>query len=92
MQPPFHQCIRNKVILHELCTQKTPKLFSRSHAAELGNPVPKEPLLFLKPVSSYVEMGGAIEVKPLPLAHVHVHPFRFLTEYKSYITKSNWVW
>ena len=64
--------IRNKVILHELCTQKTPKLFFRSHAAELGNPVPKEPLLFLKPVSSYVEMGGAIEVKPLPLAHVHI--------------------
>lgn len=37
---------------------------NRSHAAELGNHVPKEPLLFLKPVSSYVEMGGAIEVSP----------------------------
>ena len=36
--------------------------FLRSHAIELGNPVPEEPLLFLKPVSSYVEIGNPIEV------------------------------
>ena len=35
---------------------------SRSLATEQGNPIPEEPMLFLKPVSAYVEMGGAIEV------------------------------
>ena len=35
----------------------------RAHAAELGNTVPKEPLLFLKPTSSYLEEGGAIVVR-----------------------------
>ena len=30
--------------------------------AELGNPIPSEPMLFLKPVSSYVEEGGSIEI------------------------------
>ncbi|KAK4388431.1 putative acylpyruvase FAHD2, mitochondrial [Sesamum angolense] len=37
-----------------------------AHAKELGNPVPKEPVLFLKPTSSYLENGGKIEV-PEPL-------------------------
>ena len=32
----------------------------RDHAAELGNPLPKEPLLFLKPPSSLLAPGGAI--------------------------------
>jgi 2-keto-4-pentenoate hydratase/2-oxohepta-3-ene-1,7-dioic acid hydratase in catechol pathway len=32
----------------------------RDHAAELGNEVPKEPLLFLKPPSSILPPGGAI--------------------------------
>ncbi len=36
--------------------------YYRAHAAELGNPVPEDPLLFLKPVSSYVQCGGSIEV------------------------------
>ncbi|MGI9659524.1 MAG: fumarylacetoacetate hydrolase family protein [Gaiellaceae bacterium] len=31
------------------------------HAAELGNTVPEEPLLFLKPPSALLEPGGAIE-------------------------------
>ena len=35
----------------------------RAHAAELGNEVPKEPLLFLKPPSSINHPGGAI-VRP----------------------------
>lgn len=35
---------------------------NRAHAAELGNVVPDEPMLFLKPTSSYVVEGGAIEV------------------------------
>lgn len=35
-----------------------------AHAKELGNAVPKEPVLFLKPTSSYLENGGKIEVPP----------------------------
>lgn len=34
------------------------------HAKELGNDVPKEPLLFLKPPSSVVREGEAIEIPP----------------------------
>ena len=35
----------------------------RDHCAELGNPVPTKPLLFMKPPSSYLEAGtGPIEV------------------------------
>jgi 2-keto-4-pentenoate hydratase/2-oxohepta-3-ene-1,7-dioic acid hydratase in catechol pathway len=36
----------------------------REHAKELGNEVPKEPLLFLKPPSSVVWEGGAIVLPP----------------------------
>jgi len=36
--------------------------FVREHAAELGNPVPKSPLIFFKPPSSYLEGGGKIKV------------------------------
>ncbi|KAG9146538.1 hypothetical protein Leryth_020433 [Lithospermum erythrorhizon] len=41
-----------------------------AHAKELGNAVPKEPVLFLKPTSSYLENGGMIEV-PHPLESLH---------------------
>ena len=34
----------------------------RDHAAELGNPVPEEPLLFLKPPSSIIGPGDLIEL------------------------------
>ncbi|GAB2295195.1 Acylpyruvase fahd1, mitochondrial [Dionaea muscipula] len=37
-----------------------------AHAKELGNAVPKEPVLFLKPTSSYLPNGGTIEI-PHPL-------------------------
>ena len=37
----------------------------REHAAELGNDVPKEPLLFLKPPSSLLEPGGIIRYPKL---------------------------
>lgn len=37
-----------------------------AHAKELGNAVPKEPVLFMKPTSSYLGNGGTIEV-PHPL-------------------------
>ncbi|KAI8003562.1 hypothetical protein LOK49_LG08G03253 [Camellia lanceoleosa] len=37
-----------------------------AHAKELGNAVPKEPVLFMKPTSSYLENGGTIEI-PHPL-------------------------
>ena len=36
---------------------------SRAHAAELGNKVPEEPLLFLKPTTAYVTEGRPIVVK-----------------------------
>jgi 2-keto-4-pentenoate hydratase/2-oxohepta-3-ene-1,7-dioic acid hydratase in catechol pathway len=36
----------------------------RDHAKELGNEVPKEPLLFLKPSSSVIRDGEAIELPP----------------------------
>lgn len=38
-------------------------IFYRAHAAELGNVVPAEPLLFLKPTTSYVEEGEAVVVR-----------------------------
>ncbi|MEO6816026.1 MAG: fumarylacetoacetate hydrolase family protein [Edaphobacter sp.] len=37
----------------------------RDHAAELGNEVPKEPLLFLKPPSSLLAPGGVIRMPAL---------------------------
>ncbi|CAL0325396.1 unnamed protein product [Lupinus luteus] len=33
-----------------------------AHAKELGNAVPKDPVLFLKPTSSYLENGGTIKI------------------------------
>ena len=36
----------------------------REHAAELGNKMPDEPLLFLKPSSSLIASGGKIELPP----------------------------
>ncbi|KAM0878463.1 hypothetical protein ACQ4PT_034873 [Festuca glaucescens] len=44
-----------------------------AHAKELGNPVPKEPVLFLKPTSSFLHAGvatAAVEV-PEPLESLH---------------------
>nr|CAB3497573.1 unnamed protein product [Digitaria exilis] len=44
-----------------------------AHAKELGNPVPKEPVLFLKPTSSFLHAGvssGPIEI-PEPLDSLH---------------------
>lgn len=35
-----------------------------AHAKELGNAVPTEPLLFMKPISSYLANGGTIEIPP----------------------------
>src|SRR5438445_6398849 len=37
----------------------------RDHAKELGNEVPTEPLIFLKPPSSLIASGEAIEYPPL---------------------------
>lgn len=34
------------------------------HAKELGNAVPSSPLLFMKPPSAFVTVGGSIEVPP----------------------------
>ncbi|CAI0467289.1 unnamed protein product [Linum tenue] len=41
-----------------------------AHAKELGNAVPKEPVLFLKPTSSYLDNGGTILI-PHPLESLH---------------------
>ncbi|MCU0620839.1 MAG: fumarylacetoacetate hydrolase family protein, partial [Gemmatimonadales bacterium] len=35
-----------------------------AHARELGNEVPPEPLIFLKPPSALLPPGGTIEVPP----------------------------
>lgn len=42
----------------------------RAHAAELGNAVPEEPMLFLKPTSSYVTEGKPIIVSISPLTNL----------------------
>src|SRR5205814_5963353 len=36
----------------------------RDHAKELGNDVPKEPLIFLKPPSSIIKSGDPIRLPP----------------------------
>ncbi|ONM07917.1 Fumarylacetoacetate (FAA) hydrolase family [Zea mays] len=44
-----------------------------AHAEELGNPIPKEPVLFLKPTSSFLHAGvatAAVEI-PEPLESLH---------------------
>ncbi|KAK7485873.1 hypothetical protein BaRGS_00022868 [Batillaria attramentaria] len=33
-----------------------------AHAAELGNPIPEKPILFLKPTSSYLSEGKSIKI------------------------------
>lgn len=40
----------------------------RAHARELGNDVPAEPLLFLKPPSSILDPGGAVELPPADIS------------------------
>lgn len=41
----------------------------RAHAAELGNEVPPEPLLFLKPSSSLLDPDGTIELPPATISN-----------------------
>ena len=36
----------------------------RLHAKEMGEALPKEPLLFLKPTTSYLPMGKTLQVRP----------------------------
>src|SRR5262249_16823600 len=40
----------------------------RAHASELGNEVPAEPLLFMKPPSSLLEPGGRGELPPAEIS------------------------
>lgn len=42
------------------------------HARELGNTAPKEPIIFLKPPSSFVQMPGSIELPPGAVVHHEV--------------------
>ncbi|XP_045189769.2 acylpyruvase FAHD1, mitochondrial-like [Mercenaria mercenaria] len=42
----------------------------RAHAAELGNPVPQKPILFLKPTSSYITEGENIKI-PVGCSSLH---------------------
>uniref|UniRef100_A0A914UKD5 oxaloacetate tautomerase n=1 Tax=Plectus sambesii TaxID=2011161 RepID=A0A914UKD5_9BILA len=44
-----------------------------AHAAELGNPVPKKPMLFMKATSSYITEGQAIQASE-PLASLRPTP------------------
>ncbi|APR83902.1 Fumarylacetoacetate hydrolase family protein [Minicystis rosea] len=41
----------------------------KAHAAELGNEVPPEPLLFLKPSSSLLDPDGTIELPPTSISN-----------------------
>jgi len=42
-------------------------MFDREHAVELNNPVPAEPIIFLKPTTSYIVEGQKITVKAVSL-------------------------
>ncbi|KAL7283716.1 hypothetical protein ACG7TL_003152 [Trametes sanguinea] len=42
------------------------------HAKELNNAVPKEPIIFLKPTTSYVSSGGNMEIPKGVVAHHEV--------------------
>jgi 2-keto-4-pentenoate hydratase/2-oxohepta-3-ene-1,7-dioic acid hydratase in catechol pathway len=68
LAPDFHpsplanlQLLPPVVPLKILCVGRN----YRDHAAELGNEVPKEPLLFLKPPSSLLAPGGTIRMPRL---------------------------
>ena len=53
------------VLSSSLCyapVESRDSLSPRQHAAELGNAVLEEPLLFLKPTTSYVKEGSPIVV------------------------------
>ncbi|OBZ65688.1 Acylpyruvase FAHD1, mitochondrial [Grifola frondosa] len=42
------------------------------HAKELNNAVPKEPIIFLKPTTSYLQSGGNVEIPKGVRAHYEV--------------------
>ncbi|KAL7413918.1 hypothetical protein BDY24DRAFT_388575 [Mrakia frigida] len=44
----------------------------QAHAAELKNAVPKEPFLFLKPTTSYIQDGGLVEIPKGVVVHHEV--------------------
>jgi 2-keto-4-pentenoate hydratase/2-oxohepta-3-ene-1,7-dioic acid hydratase in catechol pathway len=59
--------------LRRLCPVEPSKIVCigrnyRAHAAELGNEVPAEPLLFFKPPSSLLGPGGVVELPPTSLS------------------------
>lgn len=43
------------------------------HAKELNNAIPKEPIIFLKPTTSYLPSGGNVEIPQGVLAHYEGH-------------------
>jgi len=43
---------------------------NREHAVELNNPLPTEPLIFLKPTTAYIVEGQKIKVKAVALCKV----------------------
>ena len=45
-------------------------LYFREHAAELNNPLPTTPLIFMKPPSTLIQNGSPIEI-PLGCQEVH---------------------
>ena len=63
--------ITRKIILKNPIFQPLNSLdFSSEHAAELNNPLPTKPLIFMKPTSTYIQNGTAIEI-PLGCKEVH---------------------
>lgn len=49
----------------------------RALAAEQGNPVPEQPIVFMKPTSSYVTEGQSIQVSSLHCSFIMHRKIRF---------------
>ena len=49
----------------------------RALAAEQGNPVPEQPIVFMKPTSSYVTEGQSIQVSSLHCSFIKHRKIRF---------------
>ncbi len=57
--------IVKKVLFDIVCIFLNGFFWTSEHAAELKNPIPAKPILFMKPPSSYLANGGQIEVSRL---------------------------
>lgn len=67
------ECVTESAIARRLCPVTPSKIVCvgrnyAAHAAELGNEVPEEPLLFFKPLSSLIGPDDAVELPPPELS------------------------